>query len=109
MDRQSAFIALRLLTNANLDAFSQGFQVNSHAIGDRANTVLLDAYEQAMPATGGAELRLRIEHAQIMVCPPRSCQALQITDSSSQTIPDIERMGRMGVIASVQPTHGERV
>lgn len=46
---------------------SQGFQVNSHAIGDRANSVILDAYEDALLASQSADLRLRIEHAQIMV------------------------------------------
>lgn len=46
----------------------KGFQVCSHAIGDRANTVVLDAYEKALPeGVTARELRLRIEHAQILV------------------------------------------
>ncbi|ORY86060.1 amidohydrolase 3 [Leucosporidium creatinivorum] len=66
----------------------KGFQVCSHAIGDRANTVVLDAYEKALPSGVTArELRLRIEHAQIL------------------TPDDIARTGRLGVISSVQPTH----
>lgn len=51
-----------------------------HAIGDRANTVVIDAFEKA-GVTG------RIEHAQ-MVRPE-----------------DVARMGRLGLIASIQPTH----
>ncbi|PLW06165.1 hypothetical protein PCANC_25496 [Puccinia coronata f. sp. avenae] len=73
-----------------------GFQVNSHAIGDRANTLVIDSYEQVLrnlsyKSTHSPRpfnfLRLRIEHAQIL---------RQI---------DMERMGKMGIIASVQPTH----
>ncbi|KAL8278996.1 hypothetical protein RQP46_008665 [Phenoliferia psychrophenolica] len=61
-------------------------------IGDRANRVILDAYESAVPRgvdPAVFDARPRIEHAQIM------------------SLPDIERMGRLGVVASVQPTHGK--
>lgn len=52
---------------------------------------MLDAYEKALaPGVVAKDLRLRIEHAQIL------------------TPEDIERAGRLGVISSVQPTHGER-
>ncbi|KAA1097226.1 hypothetical protein PGT21_028702 [Puccinia graminis f. sp. tritici] len=72
-----------------------GFQVNSHAIGDRANTLVIDAYENVLSnlnrSTHSARPfnfpRLRIEHAQIL------------------RLADIERIGKMGIIASVQPTH----
>ncbi|KAI8456825.1 amidohydrolase family-domain-containing protein, partial [Phakopsora pachyrhizi] len=70
-----------------------GFQVNSHAIGDRANTIVLDAYEQVLRSIGTIDgpcpnvPRLRIEHAQI----------LRRTD--------ITRMAKLGIFASVQPTH----
>jgi predicted amidohydrolase YtcJ len=64
-----------------------GLQVNTHAIGDRGNHVVLDAYEAAMAATGGGPGRHRVEHAQIL------------------TMADIERFAALGVIASVQPTH----
>jgi predicted amidohydrolase YtcJ len=63
-------------------------QVNTHAIGDRANRVVLDAYEQAIEATGGGPGRHRIEHAQIVVTPD-----------------DIARFAPLGIIASMQPTH----
>ncbi|ESK89828.1 amidohydrolase 3 [Moniliophthora roreri MCA 2997] len=70
------------------ELLKNGWQVNTHAIGDRANSEILDAFEIA--ANDGVDLRAlrpRIEHAQIM---------RQI---------DIDRMGTLGVIASVQPTH----
>ncbi|KAK2465124.1 hypothetical protein APHAL10511_002816 [Amanita phalloides] len=70
-----------------------GWQVNVHCIGDRANRVILDIFEEVLEGEGGkakvniTEWRPRIEHAQIF----------------SPT--DLERIGRLGVIASVQPTH----
>jgi len=69
------------------DALRCGFQVNTHAIGDRANRLTLDAYEAAMAATGSTVGRHRIEHAQIL------------------HPDDIGRFAELGVIASVQPTH----
>jgi predicted amidohydrolase YtcJ len=69
-------------------AIAAGFQPCTHAIGDRANREVLDLYERletAMPAT--RDLRPRIEHAQIL-------------DAT-----DIPRFSRLGVIASMQPTH----
>ncbi|KAG6862307.1 hypothetical protein C0995_016005 [Termitomyces sp. Mi166 len=64
-----------------------GWQVNVHAIGDRANGIVLDAFEASLKGTNVAALRPRLEHAQIM------------------TVTDMKRLGRLGVIASVQPTH----
>lgn len=71
------------------NAFRHGFQVCVHAIGDRANRVVLNAYEKALSAAGveGPDARLRIEHAQILA--PS----------------DIPRFASLGVIASMQPTH----
>ncbi len=68
-------------------AMECGFQVNTHAIGDRANRVVLDAYAAAMEATGHTVGRHRIEHAQILA--PS----------------DIPRFAELEVIASMQPTH----
>ena len=76
--------ALRATVQA---AMSCGLQVNTHAIGDRANRVVLDAYEQAMERTGGGPGRHRVEHVQIL------------------HLDDVERFAELGVIASVQPTH----
>jgi len=64
-----------------------GWQVNVHAIGDRANALVLDAFESALKGVDVAALRPRLEHAQIM------------------TKADMVRLGKLGVIASVQPTH----
>ncbi|KAF7374110.1 Amidohydro-3 domain-containing protein [Mycena sanguinolenta] len=64
-----------------------GWQVNVHAIGDRANGVVLDAFEASLKDANVTALRPRLEHAQLM------------------TKEDMERLGRLGVIASVQPTH----
>ena len=64
-----------------------GFQVNTHAIGDRANRVVLDAYEAALQQTGRTTGRHRVEHAQILA--PE----------------DLPRFAELGVIASMQPTH----
>ncbi|KAJ7076862.1 amidohydrolase family-domain-containing protein [Mycena belliarum] len=68
-------------------------QVNVHCIGDRANEVVLDIFEDIMAneaLQGRPEIsafRPRIEHSQIL------------------QPADLERIGRLGVIASVQPTH----
>jgi predicted amidohydrolase YtcJ len=74
------------------EALRQGVQVETHAIGDRANRVTLDLYEQAFAAVPPAqrkvrEPRWRVEHAQI------------INPS------DITRFARLGVIPSMQPSH----
>jgi predicted amidohydrolase YtcJ len=67
-------------------AATSGFQVAIHAIGDRGSLLALDALEGAMNGAG-AKLRFRLEHAQVL------------------RLADIERLGRLGVIASMQPTH----
>ncbi len=68
-------------------AIECGLQVNTHAIGDRANRLVLEAYESAQKEVEQPLRRPRIEHAQI-VHPD-----------------DLARFGRLGVIASVQPLH----
>lgn len=60
-----------------------GWQVNTHVIGDLANRVVLDAYQQV----NSPHQRHRIEHAQIVA------------------LEDIARFGQLGVIPSMQPTH----
>jgi len=74
---------LERLTRLALD---NGFQVCTHAIGDRGNRVILDAYEKALAGRAG-DPRLRVEHAQIV------------------SLEDIPRFKRLGVIPSMQPTH----
>ena len=70
-------------------ALAVGAQVATHAIGDRGNRLTLDSYEAVFsgnPAMGRAA-RWRIEHAQILA--PQ----------------DLPRFAKMGVIASMQPSH----
>jgi predicted amidohydrolase YtcJ len=68
-------------------AMNAGFQVNTHAIGDNANKVILDLYQTHIKATNSRKLRHRIEHAQILA------------------ISDIPRFAQLNVIASIQTTH----
>jgi len=71
-----------LMSRAALD----NFQVAVHAIGDAANADLLSAIEELYESYQG-DRRWRVEHAQIV-------------DPA-----DIERFGRFGIIASMQPLH----
>jgi predicted amidohydrolase YtcJ len=64
-----------------------GFQVNTHAIGDRGNRVVLDAYEQALKAQPTADHRFRVEHAQTL------------------HYDDLPRFAQLGVIPSMQASH----
>jgi predicted amidohydrolase YtcJ len=69
-------------------ALAHGFQMGTHAIGDRANRVVLDAYERAFAEHPEAkDPRFRIEHAQIL-------------DAA-----DIPRFGKLGVLAAMQGIH----
>jgi len=68
-------------------ALDRGFQVCTHAIGDAANRMVLDEYEKALKDHPPENCRLRIEHCQVV---------------SPQDLP---RFGKLGVIASMQPTH----
>jgi predicted amidohydrolase YtcJ len=70
------------------EADAAGFQLAVHAIGDRANSLVLDAFEKAAAANPPRERRFRIEHAQVV----RKA--------------DLARYKRLGVIASIQPSHG---
>ena len=65
-------------------AKAAGFQVGTHAIGDRGTKVVLDSYEAAGVTR---EDRFRVEHLQVAVPD------------------DLQRTAKMGVIASMQPTH----
>ena len=75
-----------------IDALRKGIQVETHAIGDRANRFILDEYERAMKAVPPgqrkiAEPRWRVEHAQIV------------------NPADIPRFAKLGIIPSMQPSH----
>jgi predicted amidohydrolase YtcJ len=74
------------------EALRSGIQVETHAIGDRANRVILDLYEKALNQIPVAERRIgqprwRIEHAQII-------------DPA-----DLPRFAALGIIPSMQPSH----
>ncbi|MFN5153520.1 MAG: amidohydrolase [Gemmatimonadota bacterium] len=68
-------------------ALVAGFQVNTHAIGDRGNRLVLDAYQAALAARPTADHRFRVEHAQILHSD------------------DIPRFAALGVIPSMQASH----
>src|SRR6266404_6077354 len=73
-------------------ALRRGIQVETHAIGDRANRIILNLYEHAFRTVRPdqrkiREPRWRVEHAQIL---------------SAQDLP---RFAKLGVIASMQPSH----
>jgi predicted amidohydrolase YtcJ len=68
-------------------ADSAGLQVVVHAIGEKANTILLDIYDSVATAHGPRDRRFRVEHAQHL-------------DPA-----DVPRFAKQGVIASMQPYH----
>ena len=70
------------------EALKRDVQLAVHAIGDKANTLALDWMEKALEDKyPGADPRWRIEHAQIL------------------SPNDISRFAKLGVIASMQPSH----
>jgi hypothetical protein len=75
------------LKERTIEALKHGFQVSTHAIGDRGNRNALDAYQAALEAVPTPDARLRVEHAQII---------------SPQDIP---RFAELGVIPSMQASH----
>ncbi len=68
-------------------ALDHTFQVCTHAIGDRANNIVLNVYERATRKKNARDHRLRVEHAQVLF--PG----------------DIPRFRQIGVLPSMQPTH----
>jgi predicted amidohydrolase YtcJ len=69
------------------DGLLNGYQVCTHAIGDRANREVLNAYALALSRRPRRDHRFRIEHAQLV------------------SLEDIPRFAKLGVIPSMQPTH----
>ncbi|MBP1641883.1 MAG: nfdA 3, partial [Acidobacteria bacterium] len=64
-----------------------GLQVSTHAIGEKANALVLDVYERVARANGPRDRRFRVEHAQHL------------------RRAEIARFARLGVVASMQPVH----
>jgi predicted amidohydrolase YtcJ len=65
----------------------KGFQLNFHAIGDRANRLALDQFADSFERIGGKSLRNRVEHAQVV------------------NVDDIPRFKALNIIPAMQPTH----
>jgi predicted amidohydrolase YtcJ len=83
-----ATLSMDTVMKISREGLKHGFQVCSHAIGDRANKEILDRYEIAFKENPAAkDHRFRIEHA----------QHLQPTD--------IPRFGQLGVIPAMQAIH----
>ncbi|EEF49559.1 Exoenzymes regulatory protein aepA precursor, putative [Ricinus communis] len=75
------------LFNMTVASDKVGLQVAIHAIGDRANDMVLDMYESVVSTNGKRDRRFRIEHAQHLASGTAA------------------RFGEQGIIASVQPDH----
>jgi hypothetical protein len=83
-----ALIDPRVLSGTTTAALKHGWQVCTHAIGDKGNSLVLDAYAAALKNVPTArDPRLRIEHAQVV------------------RREDVKRFVLSGVIASMQPSH----
>jgi predicted amidohydrolase YtcJ len=76
---------------AVIDLDARGFQVFTHAVGDRAVRIALDAYQSAEKANGRRDARHRIEHIETI------------------SPDDLPRFAALGVIASMQPLHAQPV
>ncbi|HNS32127.1 MAG TPA: amidohydrolase [bacterium] len=76
-----------LLEKQALEADRRGWQLSIHAIGDKANSLVLDMFEKIVRENPTWDRRFRIEHAQHL------------------NPDDFARFERLGVIASVQPCH----
>ncbi|HLZ00164.1 MAG TPA: amidohydrolase family protein [Candidatus Angelobacter sp.] len=75
------------LNQKTAERMNAGFQIGFHAIGDRGARMALDAFAFGQKQSGRQDLRLRMEHAQV-VAPE-----------------DYKRFQSLGVVASVQPNH----
>ena len=74
------------------EALRRGIQVETHAIGDRANRLILDLYEKAFTAVPPNERKIR---------EPR----WRVEYAQNLTAQDLPRFAKLGVIASMQPSH----
>jgi predicted amidohydrolase YtcJ len=86
VNAEGNFVEGKFLTYM-LDADRAGLQLTVHAIGDEANHLLLDYLEELNKQNGQRDRRFRLVHAQVIA--PQ----------------DFERLGRLGVVAEVQPFH----
>lgn len=82
-----AMMPYETFENMVVTADRMGFQVGVHSIGDKGNNWTLNAYEKALEVNGRRDSRHRDEHTQTLL------------------LSDIPRFAKLGVIASMQPTH----
>jgi hypothetical protein len=92
MDTTTHGLPMDIITNGKLrewalDADKNGLQLSVHAIGDRANSYMLDLYDEIAKTNPKWDRRFRIEHAQHV------------------RFEDIPRFKEIGVIASAQALH----
>jgi len=85
-DEQGNFVEGKFLQYM-LDADEWGLQISVHAIGDEANSVLLDYLEELNRRNGVRDRRFRLVHAQVV------------------RQEDFKRLGKLGIVAEVQPFH----
>lgn len=88
-NRGLTLLSAQEMQKVAVDALRLGFQVCTHAIGDRANHIVLDVYQDVLATMPdkGPLARFRVEHAQVL------------------EEADIPRFHALGVIPSMQPTH----
>ena len=91
-DTLTTGLAMDIVTNGCLeiwamDADKNHLQISTHAIGDKANSYMLNVYENIKNKNPVWDRRFRIEHAQHV------------------RLEDVKRFAEIGVIASVQPYH----
>jgi len=91
-DTTTSGLAMDIITDGSMekwcmDADKNGLQICVHAIGDKANSYMLDLYAKIIKENPTWDRRFRIEHAQHV------------------RFDDIKRFAELGVIASVQPYH----
>lgn len=91
-DTTTVGLAMEYVTDGNLrkwsiDADKNNLQLSIHAIGDSANAIMLDMFEEIINTNPKWDRRFRIEHAQHV------------------RFKDIPRFKELGVIASAQPYH----
>jgi predicted amidohydrolase YtcJ len=78
----------KVLQDTTIAGLKHGWQICTHAIGDKGNALVLDAFAAAKKAVPEAkDVRLRIEHAQVV------------------RKSDVARFAQLGVISSMQPSH----
>lgn len=91
-DTMTTGLPMDIITDGSMekwcsDADKNGLQLSVHAIGDRANSYMLDLFEKIKKENPNWDRRFRLEHAQHV------------------KFEDIQRFKEIGVIASVQPYH----